>query len=200
MDQKDNSIMQEIEIKVKYTNCSQKEMEEYLIAHHYVCQHRTVQEDLYYNHPSRDFRTTDEALRIRTERLESGEATCYITYKGANQSHTGQSRLEIETAIADSAKTSQILQALGFIPVAVVHKDRTEFKKGTTTLCLDTLEGLGTYIEIEKLIPEKTTDSNNNLNSESATESQLLKLLQEFSFVHPVIETATYLELVMHQS
>lgn len=192
--------MQEIEIKAKYTSCSQEELEEYLLAHHYVRQHRIIQEDFYYNHPSRDFRQTDEALRIRTERQECGETTCYITYKGANQSHTGQSRLEIETAVAEPENASQILKALGFTLVAVVHKDRTEFRMDTTTLCLDTLKGLGTYIEIEKLIPEEPTHSDNGSNSESETESQLLRLLREFDFIHPIIENATYLELVLRQS
>lgn len=192
--------MQEIEIKAKYTSCSQEELEEYLLTHHYIRHHRTIQEDFYYNHPSRDFQTTDEALRIRTEQQECGETTCYITYKGANQARTGQHRLEIETTVADPEKASQILKALGFTLVTVVQKDRTEFRKDSTTLCLDTLEGLGTYIEIEKLITEEPIDSNNGSNSGSETECQLVELLREFEFIYPVIENATYLELIMQQS
>lgn len=191
----DIDTMQEIEIKAKYTNCSQKELEEYLTAHHYVRHHRIIQEDLYYNHPTRNFRITDEALRIRTEGQEDGSSTCCITYKGANRSHTGQNRSEIETTIADSVKACQILEALGFTPVARVHKDRTEFRKNNITICLDTLDGLGTYIEIEKLISDALT----NEPETNSTEMELLQILHEIDFIHPQIETATYLELVLKQ-
>ncbi len=196
--------MQEVEIKAKYTNCSQEELEKYLLQHGFNRHQRVIQKDYYYNHPARDFRVTDEALRIRMEQRENKEPMGYITYKGINHSKTGQNRLEIETTLTDVEKTQQILQALGFTSVALVHKDRTEFCKKDITLCLDRLEGIGTYIEIEKLIPETSpnasTNASINASSYAETEKELLALLQKLDFIHPVIEPATYLELVMRQS
>ena len=48
-----------------------------------------VEEDLYFNHPSRDFGKTDEALRLR--RVNNN---CKITYKGPKLSKETKARIE----------------------------------------------------------------------------------------------------------
>lgn len=150
-----------------------------------------TQQDEYFNHPKRDFKKTDEALRIRREQHNDGTSHCCITYKGANDSHIGQSRRELETRVEDEHKMRQILLALGFRSAAEVKKRRKEYKKEDLTVCLDELDGLGNYIEVEIVLPE------NRLNVKSATENRLREFLSELSFIQPVIEPLTYLELVM---
>lgn len=89
----------------------------------------------------------------------------------------------------DEHKMRQILLALGFRSAAEVKKRRKEYKKEDLTVCLDELDGLGNYIELEVVLPET--------ESKSATENRLREFLSELSFIRPVIEPLTYLELVM---
>src|SRR5688500_13000058 len=81
------------------------------------------QADAYFNHPSRDFAVTDEALRIRSV----GERNL-ITYKGPKLDRRAKTRREVEVPIGDGATTaaqfSEVLTPLGFRLTAVVRKRR----------------------------------------------------------------------------
>ena len=183
--------MKEIELKAQYDSSKRPELEQYLKEHGFqeVC--CFTQQDEYFNHPERDFRITDEALRIRREQHDNESVHCCLTYKGTNNSRIGQSRRELETRVEDEHKMRRILLALGFRSAAEVKKRRKEYKKEDLTVCLDELDGLGSYVEIEVVLPETET------GSESATENRLREFLSELSFIRPAIEPLTYLELVM---
>src|SRR5690606_38191638 len=56
-----------------------------------------TQRDVYYNHPARDFATTDEALRLRTV----GDSTV-VTYKGAKLPGPTKTRREIELPVVSA--------------------------------------------------------------------------------------------------
>lgn len=183
--------MKEIELKAQYDSSKRPELEQYLIEQDFREFRAFTQQDEYFNHPERDFQKTDEALRIRREQHNDGTSHCCITYKGANDSHIGQSRRELETRVEDEHKMRQILLALGFRSAAEVKKRRKEYKKEGLTVCLDELDGLGNYIELEIVLPETETES------KSATEDRLREFLSELSFIRPVNEPLTYLELVM---
>lgn len=181
--------MKEIELKAQYDSLKRLELEQHLKEQGFQEVRSFTQQDEYFNHPERDFQKTDEALRIRREQRNDGTSHCCITYKGANDSLIGQSRRELETRVEDEHKMRQILLALGFRSAAEVKKRRKEYKKEDLTVCLDELDGLGHYIELEVVLPET--------ESKSATENRLRKFLSELSFIQPVIEPLTYLELVM---
>ena len=183
--------MKEIELKAQYDSSKRPELEQYLKEQDFreVC--CFTQQDEYFNHPERDFRITDEALRIRREQHDNEAVHCCLTYKGTNNSRIGQSRRELETRVEDEHKMRRILLALGFRSAAEVKKRRKEYKKEDLTVCLDELDGLGSYVEIEVVLPETET------GSESATENRLREFLSELSFIRPAIEPLTYLELVM---
>lgn len=183
--------MKEIELKAQYDSSKRPDLEQYLKEQGFqeVCSFN--QQDEYFNHPERDFRTTDEALRLRREQHAGKAAYCSLTYKGPNTSHIGQSRRELETRVEDEQKMRQILRALGFRSVAEVKKSRKEYKKEDLTVCLDELDGLGSYVEIEVVLPETETGSDSN------TENRLREFLSELSFIRPSNEPLTYLELVM---
>ncbi len=104
-----------------------------------------IQTDMYYNHPSRDFGQTDEAFRIRTSNDET-----LITYKGPKLSDKSKARFEKETAISDPAAFSEILDRLGFRRAGVVRKNRNEYLLGDIHICVDRVEGLGTFVEFEQ--------------------------------------------------
>lgn len=99
------------------------------------------QEDTYYAHPCRDFRVTDEALRLRrTGRLR-------ITYKGPKRRGALKSREEIEFQVPNEA--AALLERLGFKPAFTIRKERRTYLLGGLTICCDNVEGLGEYVEVE---------------------------------------------------
>lgn len=108
--------------------------------------------DQYFAHPSRDFATTDEALRLRSVGDEH-----ILTYKGPILDKVTKTRQELETplatgpAAADSCQKTLVL--LGFRPVRRVEKWRrsTEIDwQGTNITCAwDEVAPLGEFIEFE---------------------------------------------------
>ncbi len=101
-----------------------------------------VQEDIYFSHPCRDFSKTDEALRIRCQ----GDETLF-TYKGPKLDGISKTREELEVPCPEGLK--QILERLGFERVGEIRKRRRSFFKEGVTVCLDDVEGLGKFLEIE---------------------------------------------------
>ena len=120
------------------------------------------QVDRYFNHPSRDFAQTDEALRIRTMNDRS-----LLTYKGPLLDAETKTRLEIELPFgvdaADASQLAELLRNLGFHEVRAVHKTRTPYRlrweERDLELALDDVPGLGLFVEIETLAEEPDLDA-----------------------------------------
>jgi adenylate cyclase class 2 len=114
--------------------------------------------DEYFQHPCRDFRVTDEALRIRA----SGEQV-ELTWKGPKLDVLTKSRRELELTIGDQSAASEyrrerlreILLALGFSSLGFVHKHRRtaefSFRGRTIHVSVDEVRGLGLFVELETL-------------------------------------------------
>ena len=110
------------------------------------------QVDLYFAHPVRDFALTDEALRIRRVGEES-----FITYKGSKIDPATKTRREIELPLADGAEAArrwqELLEALGFHPVAEVAKRRrtakVDWEGRQVEVALDEVAPLGSFVELE---------------------------------------------------
>jgi adenylate cyclase class 2 len=110
--------------------------------------------DRYFNHPSRDFRSTDEAFRIRSV----GDENC-VTYKGAVLGAIAKTRHEIEIDFAsgpDSAtRFHEMVQMLGFQFVREVRKSRRSFSlewnQSHFQLAIDEVPEIGCFLEIELL-------------------------------------------------
>jgi adenylate cyclase, class 2 len=100
--------------------------------------------DLYFNSPQRDFRFSDEALRIRIK-----EEGARLTYKGPKLDQTTKSRLEKTVKIDDPKQMEQILSSLGFVLSAQVRKKRTKYSYEGLVVALDEVEGLGSFVEVE---------------------------------------------------
>lgn len=114
-----------------------------------------IQKDIYYNSPVRDFRQTDEALRIR-----KSNGKVELTYKGPKISSQSKSRLEINVEISSLEDMDRILQNLGFKKVIELEKTRWNFKVNNYTISLDSVKGLGDFLEIEGI----DVDEKNLLN------------------------------------
>jgi adenylate cyclase class 2 len=119
------------------------------------------QSDRYFNHPSRDFRSTDEALRLRQIGAEN-----FITYKGPKIDQDTKTRRELELPLPPGPQIAQeladLLTVLGFQPVATVRKTR---RSGNLTwegyaveVALDEVQAVGSYLELEIMADDSTLD------------------------------------------
>lgn len=107
---------------------------------------RRRESDIYFNHPSRNFGETDEALRLRNVNEK-----CRITYKGPKVSKITKARIEHETDTGDFTTMRNILLSLGFTESGIVEKEREIYSYETMEISIDYVDGLGTFVEIEKI-------------------------------------------------
>ena len=94
---------------------------------------------------------TDPWLRIRTQ--TQGDSTKYLfTLK---RSITNQlDSIEHETEVADDEELKSIIEQLDFVPYSDLTKTRRTAKLGVIEVCIDHIEQLGDFIELEKLTAE----------------------------------------------
>lgn len=118
----------------------------------------TIREsDMYYNSEYHDVKKLGEALRIRKSRdLSTGQTRAQINFKGKKIDRVSMSRQEYETEVENSECMEQILMALGFMPVAGVQKTRCYLKKDEMTVCLDQVDGLGDFLELEVITSDES--------------------------------------------
>ena len=134
--------------------------------------------DHYFNPPDRDFKTTDEALRVRRIGTSSR-----VTYKGPRRQGPAKTRTEIEVGLAEGAAAAEdycrLLVCLGYRPTAVVRKERIgyDLQRGGFDLevCLDTVEQVGRFVEVEIVAPEEKLASAQHVLQEVAGELGLEK-------------------------
>ena len=149
--------------------------------------------DSYYNHPSRDFRETREALRIRRV-----DGVPMITYKGPKLPGAVKARLEREWRLdpgdPDGSATEELLEILGFRPVAVVEKRRRVFELpgrwADVVVVIDDVENVGLFAEVELIAPneggveiarERIRELSDHLSLQRAEPRSYLSMLLELS-------------------
>lgn len=108
--------------------------------------------DVYFRAAHHDFAKLDEALRVReTEDLKTGAKTAQLNFKGPKLDACSMTRRELETMVEDGRTVRTILEQIGFIPVIPVEKTRQYFHRGRMTACVDQVNGLGDFLELEIL-------------------------------------------------
>jgi adenylate cyclase class 2 len=145
--------------------------------------------DHYFNAPDRDFARTDEAFRLRRV-----GRTNVLTYKGPKLPGPVKKRTELEVPLLDGDETAetmiQMLVHLGYRPVIVVRKHRRTFhwQQGSfeLTACLDEVEGLGRFAEVEVLAPNEKEKEAEELIVQTAADLGLTR-----------VERRSYLEMVL---
>lgn len=176
--------MIEVEVKAKIDNF--QDIEDRLNKIGANKSKKEFQEDIYFNSPIVDFTKTDEALRIRTTK-ENNNKNTFITYKGPKIDKSSKTRKEIEIAIEDSKKCSEIFKEIGFIAVRTVKKNRQYYNYENFEISLDDIEGLDPYMEIEISL-EDDSDYNEAQNS-------IFKLFKKLGITDG-FERTSYLELL----
>ena len=104
------------------------------------------QTDIYLG--SRKVMRKGTGMRIRKEKTVDGEVTM-ITFKGPRQRGEYKSRTEIELEVDDCDKAIALLEQLTFSPNLTIDKLRKMYELDGCLVCLDKVNRLGMFIEIE---------------------------------------------------
>jgi adenylate cyclase class 2 len=116
--------------------------------------------DEYYDHPCKSFNTTDEAVRLRrrvpfvtrkTTRIKT-RPILELTYKGPKVDSKSKSRAEVSLVVNNLEDARLFLERLEFRYVATIVKKRVFYKVGDATASLDDVEGVGLFLELEKIV------------------------------------------------
>jgi adenylate cyclase class 2 len=149
--------------------------------------------DIYLSHPSRDFRATGEAFRIRHD--EGGNR---LTYKGPKHNGPTKTREEIEIAFEEGTLARQKMIAmfdrLGFLPVATIGKTRRSYQLErdgrAIEISIDKASGLGTFAEVEAIAHE--------LHELPDAQATVIALADELELT--VVEPRSYLRMHLEQA
>ncbi len=169
--------MIEVEIKVKANNPESIRKRIAELNGSFIALEK--QFDIYFNHPCRDFGKTDEALRLRKV---NGKVE--LTYKGEKIDAVTKSREELTAKAGDFESVRKILMRLDFSQVREVVKEREVYSLGEYLVMIDSVEGLGKYVEVEK-------------KSSSYTPGELIEFIESLGLNPEGVERKSYLELLL---
>ena len=136
-----------IEVELKFPLSDPPSFEEKLIKYGAEFVETEMQKDHYLQHPCKDFRDSDEALRIRV-----ADSKIFLGYKGPKVSYEMKIRKEVEVEVSSFESILKILKNLGFMDVITIRKLRKIYKYSDFKIAIDIVDGLGSYVEIETLV------------------------------------------------
>ena len=181
-----------IEVEIKLLIDHKEIVEENLVKMGFSKSGLACEEDIYFDNDSRQIRKSGEALRVRKETdLLSEKSNAVITYKGRKMDSISMSRKELETGVADAEVCIRILEALGFqiIPPKVV-KIRQTYTFEQMTACIDRVQDLGDFLELEIVIPEEESKDN--------ALRKIEKVLQKLGYSLSDTTRNSYLSMLQH--
>lgn len=142
--------MKEIEVEVTFDN-SKEEVIKKLSKFEYIGEKEIC--DIYYYDPLRDNLKPESDLRLNeTFRLRKTNNIFYITYK--KQHFDGKLWVysdEYETKVEKYDIVKSIIKLLGLEPLIIVHNKRKIYKYEDYEIELEEVDGLGIFIEVERL-------------------------------------------------
>jgi len=193
----------EVEIKVKISDPDliRKKFNNNNVIYKISLQH----EDTYFNMPKglRDFKQTDEALRLRksieydkTDQTKRTKIDYFITYKGKKIDSSTKTRKEIELKIEDREKMREMLNTLGFQEVFTVTKERELYEFLYENHHIEALIDFLPILDQYFMEIEYTTNSIENVN---AVRKVLFAFLNLLGINKEESITKSYLELILEK-
>lgn len=181
--------MIEVEIKIQTDLDTARKR---LIENGFEYDDHVRESDTYYDNVEENIRRNDTALRIRMiDFLDSDHSRSYITFKGNRCDDISMTRPEYESLIESPDDVMMILMALGYKPVEPkVIKERTLYVNGSISACLDRVEGLGDFLELEIITGKESKD-------EALT--KLWKMLDILGYKREDTSTISYLSMLQKQ-
>ena len=172
--------MREIEIKLKVDNL--EELEKKLADKGLVISKEINQHDIVYSRIDDTHEYTESYEGCIIVRIRNQDGVSILNLK--KQLSGEMDNLEYETKVEDGEAMHRILLTLGWKPEVEVKKVRKKGKLGGYEICLDRVEQLGDFVELEKMTddnadPEKIRD-------------ELFKELEKFGLTKDQEETKGY--------
>jgi adenylate cyclase, class 2 len=130
----------------------------------------------------------DSKLGVPFLRLRTVNGRHYFTLKQPAQNE--QACLEYETEVADRDAMHHAALHMGYRPTVRIAKTRRTAVTGDCTLCIDDLDGVGGFIEAERLAPDDADSQ--------AVQAELATLVESLGV--QVIRTADTYDSLVHAS
>jgi adenylate cyclase class 2 len=189
-------VAESYEVEVKVPINDEKAIEQTILKAGGKRLNSETQSDLYYDHPCRSFSLTDESIRIRARESAddyslplSEHSPIELTYKGPRVDKTTKTRLEYTSGIDDFNAITSILQHTGFKLVATIKKNRVFFDIDGITVSIDSVEGVGTFIEIELLAKGE--------KEMKGAKDRIFSLMKHLNLDQKLMVRESYLELYL---
>lgn len=155
--------MKEIELKIKITDDQHKVLADWLTENAEFKGEEHHQE-YYLNNPEHTFKymhkngylDAKDYLRIRM--TNKGNTINMKRWEIDPESNASKNIAEFESEIAEPQKLLNIFDALGYTDNILVDKTRQKYVAGNLEIVVDTLKGLGVFVEIEVLDHDDDTD------------------------------------------
>ncbi|SCL20551.1 adenylate cyclase, class 2 [Micromonospora pallida] len=136
------------EVEVKYQVGDLAALEAALAAHGVVLSAPVVQDDQAYARVGWDYGQSKIGVPFARLRTERGRHLLTVKTPVANE----QSCVEHETEVADREQMHAAIQQLGFYPTVRIRKTRRTATLGLMSLCVDQVDGIGAFLEIERIV------------------------------------------------
>src|SRR3989344_8680458 len=172
--------MREIEIKLKVDNL--EELEKKLADKGLVISKEINQHDIVYSRidDTHDYTESYEGCIIVRIRNQDGVSILNLKKQLSGE----MDNIEYETEVRDGEALHQILLTLGWKPTVEVKKIRKKGKLGEYEICLDKVEKLGEFIELEKMT--------NDDDDPDKVRDELFKALEPYGLLRKDEETKGY--------
>ena len=139
--------MREIEVKARVADSAK--LIQKIEAKGIVLGPELEQHDVVYGKPGIKDNATDSVwLRIRIQ----NKTESIFTLKKSVRGHLDS--IEHETLVEDPVELEKIIELMGFEKHSDLTKKRRKAKMGTIELCVDSIDGLGDYIEAEMSVED----------------------------------------------
>lgn len=145
-----------IEVEIKLPIKDREKTEALLKKEDFEFYRHLSEKDYYFDNAEAGIRTNNQALRVRVSKnLETDETESFITFKGKKLDHVSMTRPEYESGVEKPEIIMTILHALGYSSKnSEVIKERKVLRREKMSACIDKVQGLGSFLELELVIGE----------------------------------------------
>ena len=155
-----------IEFEQKYRVSDPKRLRELLINNGFIKKSEELNEDTYYTDKQRSFIKDEVCLRIRNKKDQ-----VIFTFKPKTNNPNDIGKEEIELKIENKELMNQALIGLGYVQACSFTKKRDKYRRGKLEVCVDYIDGLGWFTELEVMDLDETHAT--KIIQEAANELQL---------------------------
>ncbi|MDG4793080.1 CYTH domain-containing protein [Micromonospora sp. WMMD1082] len=142
------TAMAACEVEVKYQVADLGALEAALAARDIVLSAPITQDDQAYARIGWEYGQPKIGVPFARLRTERGRHLLTVKTPVANE----LSCVEHETEVADRTQMHAAVQQMGFYPTVRIRKTRRTAAYGQMSLCVDEVDGIGTFLEIERLV------------------------------------------------